>query len=151
MKQGRCRKMVQDSFLLLNRANSVFRKTSLWRLSFKFSLYVSAFLHFERYRDFSPMGTSADQAKWEPSGDAVVGLFNTAGKPEAVFVPAFAIGLPENESGYSLHDLRAGETKTGGMKKTTASLVGFHRMGRPVPRHVSFFSAVVLNLTAHSG
>jgi len=50
-------------------------------------------------------------AKREPNGDAIVGLFNTDGKAEEVSVPASTVGLPENESGYSLHDLWTGETK----------------------------------------
>ena len=50
-------------------------------------------------------------AKREPNGDTVVGLFNTAGKAEQVSVPVSTVGLPENESGYSLHDLWTGETK----------------------------------------
>jgi len=50
-------------------------------------------------------------AKREPNGDTIVGLFNTGGKAEEVSVPAPTVGLPENESGYSLHDLWTGETK----------------------------------------
>jgi alpha-galactosidase len=50
-------------------------------------------------------------AKREPNGDTIVGLFNTGGKPEEVSVPASTVGLPENQSGYSLHDLWTGETK----------------------------------------
>jgi len=50
-------------------------------------------------------------AKREPNGDTIVGLFNTGGKAEEVSVPASAVGLPENESGYSLHDLWTSETK----------------------------------------
>lgn len=50
-------------------------------------------------------------AKTEPNGDAVVGLFNTGGKPEEVSVPASTVGLAENESGYSLRDVWTGETK----------------------------------------
>jgi len=50
-------------------------------------------------------------AKREPNGDTIVGLFNTGGKAEEVSVPASTVGLPENESGYSLHDLWTGETK----------------------------------------
>jgi hypothetical protein len=38
-------------------------------------------------------------------------LFNTGGKAKEVSVPASTAGLPENESGYSLHDLWTGETK----------------------------------------
>jgi hypothetical protein len=50
-------------------------------------------------------------AKREPNGDTIVGLFNTGGKAEEVSLPASTVGLPENESGYSLHDLWTGETK----------------------------------------
>jgi hypothetical protein len=50
-------------------------------------------------------------AKREPNGDAIVGLFNTGGKAEEVSVPASTEALPENRSGYSLHDLWTGETK----------------------------------------
>ncbi|MGH9515864.1 MAG: glycoside hydrolase family 27 protein [Terriglobales bacterium] len=50
-------------------------------------------------------------AKKEPNGDTIVGLFNTGGKSEEVSVPASAVGLPENKSGYSLHDLWTGDTK----------------------------------------
>ncbi len=50
-------------------------------------------------------------AKSEPNGDTIIGLFNTGGKAEEVSVPASKVGLPENESGYSLRDLWTGETK----------------------------------------
>jgi hypothetical protein len=50
-------------------------------------------------------------AKKEPNGDAIVGLFNTGGKTEEVTVPISAVGLPENQLGYSLHDLWSGDTK----------------------------------------
>ena len=50
-------------------------------------------------------------AKKEPNGDVIVGLFNTGGKAETVSVEASTVGLPENQSGYSLHDLWTGETK----------------------------------------
>jgi hypothetical protein len=50
-------------------------------------------------------------AKKEPNGDAIVGLFNTGAKAEEVSVPASTVGLGENKSGYSLHDLWSGETK----------------------------------------
>jgi hypothetical protein len=63
-------------------------------------------------------------AKREPNGDAIVGLFNTGGKPEEVSLPAFTVGLPENESGYSLHDLWTGETKKTG--RTISAVVPSH-------------------------
>jgi hypothetical protein len=50
-------------------------------------------------------------AKTEPNGDAIVGLFNTGEKAEAVSVPASTLGLAESKRGYSLHDLWSGETK----------------------------------------
>ena len=50
-------------------------------------------------------------AKRETNGDAIVGLFNTGEKAEEVSVPASTVGLPENKSGYSLHDLWTGEAK----------------------------------------
>ena len=50
-------------------------------------------------------------AKRESNGDTIVGLFNTGKKAEEVSVPASAAGLPENKSGYSLHDLWTGETR----------------------------------------
>ena len=49
-------------------------------------------------------------AKKEPNGDAIVGLFNTGEKADEVSVSTSAIGLPENESGYSVHDLWTGQT-----------------------------------------
>jgi hypothetical protein len=61
-------------------------------------------------------------AKKEPNGDVIVGLFNTSKKPEEVSVPASTVGLPENESGYSLHDLWTGETKTGETRKTGSTI-----------------------------
>lgn len=48
----------------------------------------------------------------EPNGGTIVGLFNTGPKPQEVSVPASTVGLPENQSGYSLNDLWSGETKT---------------------------------------
>ena len=50
-------------------------------------------------------------AKKEPNGDAIVGLFNTGEKAQEVSVPTTTVGLPENESGYSLRNLWNGETK----------------------------------------
>jgi len=50
-------------------------------------------------------------AKREPNGDTVVGLFNTGRTPAEVSVLASIAGVPENESGYSLHDLWTGETR----------------------------------------
>lgn len=50
-------------------------------------------------------------AKREPNGDTIVGLFNTGTLPEEVSIPASAAGVPQTESGYSLHDLWTGETR----------------------------------------
>jgi hypothetical protein len=63
-------------------------------------------------------------AKRETNGDVIVGLFNTGEKPEEVSVPAFTAGLHENKSGYSLHDLWAGETKKTG--NTISAVVPSH-------------------------
>jgi hypothetical protein len=73
-------------------------------------------------------------AKKEPNGDALVGLFNTGGKAEEISVPASTVGLPENEGGYSLHDLWTDE-----MKKTNSTIsavvpshgVVLYRVGKP--------------------
>jgi len=62
--------------------------------------------------------------KREPNGDMIVGLFNIGGKPEEVTVPASTVGLPENESGYSLHDLWTGETKK--TSSTISAIVPSH-------------------------
>ncbi len=54
-------------------------------------------------------------AKMEPNGDAIVGLFNTGGKAEKVSIQATAVGLRENERGYSTENLWTGKIeKTGG-------------------------------------
>ena len=50
-------------------------------------------------------------AKREPNGDTIIGSFNTGRTPEEVSVRAPTAGVPENESGYSLHDLWTGETR----------------------------------------
>ena len=63
-------------------------------------------------------------AKMESNGDAIVGLFNTGGTAEKVSVQASAAGLPENERGYSTHNLWTGEMeKTGG---TISAVVPSH-------------------------
>jgi hypothetical protein len=56
-------------------------------------------------------------AKIESNGDAIVGLFNTSRKPEKVSIQAIAVGLSENEQGYSLKNLW-----TGKMKKTSGDI-----------------------------
>jgi Alpha galactosidase A/Alpha galactosidase C-terminal beta sandwich domain len=63
-------------------------------------------------------------AKREPNGDAIVGLFNTGGTAEKVSVPASTLALPENRSGYSLHDLWTGDKKKTG--RTISALVPSH-------------------------
>ena len=50
-------------------------------------------------------------AKMETNGDAIVGLFNTGGKAEKISIQASAVGLPENERGYSTRNLWTGEMK----------------------------------------
>jgi hypothetical protein len=63
-------------------------------------------------------------AKKEPNGDAIVGLFNTGEKADEVSVSTSRVGLPENESGYSVHDLWTGQTmKT---KSTIRAVVPSH-------------------------
>jgi hypothetical protein len=63
-------------------------------------------------------------AKTEPNGDAIVGLFNTGGQAEEVSLPASAVGLAENKTGYSLNDLWTGETKKTG--STISAVVPSH-------------------------
>ncbi len=70
---------------------------------------------------------SGDQqvfVKMETSGDAIVGLFNTGGKDEKVSIQASALGLSENNRGYSTQNLWTGE-----MKKTGSTIDGM------VPSH----------------
>ena len=63
-------------------------------------------------------------AKMEPNGDAIVGLFNTGEKPEEVSIEASAVGLPENERGYSAQNLWTGKMeKKGG---TISAIVPSH-------------------------
>jgi hypothetical protein len=63
-------------------------------------------------------------AKMEPNGDAVVGLFNIGGKAEKVSIQASAVGLPENERGYSAQNLWTGKREnTGG---TISAIVPAH-------------------------
>jgi hypothetical protein len=56
-------------------------------------------------------------AKMESNGDAIIGLFNTGGMAEKVSVEASAAGLPENERGYSTHNLW-----TGAIEKTRGAI-----------------------------
>jgi len=63
-------------------------------------------------------------AKKEPNGDAIVGLFNTGEKADELSVPTSTVDLPENGSGYSVHDLWTGQTtKT---KSTIRAVVPSH-------------------------
>jgi Alpha galactosidase A/Alpha galactosidase C-terminal beta sandwich domain len=63
-------------------------------------------------------------AKMEPNGHAIVGLFNTGEKAEKVSIQASAVGLHENEHGYSAQNLWTGKVeKTGG---TISAVVPSH-------------------------
>lgn len=54
-------------------------------------------------------------AKMEQNGDAIVGLFNTGEKAQEVSIQASAVGLPENDRGYSAQNLWTGtREKKGG-------------------------------------
>jgi Alpha galactosidase A/Alpha galactosidase C-terminal beta sandwich domain len=53
-------------------------------------------------------------AKMEPNGEAIVGLFNTGGKAEEVSIQASAVGLHENERGYSAQNLWTGKMEKKG-------------------------------------
>jgi hypothetical protein len=63
-------------------------------------------------------------AKMEPNGDAIVGLFNTGGKAEKVSIQTSAVGLPENERGYSAQNLWTGKMKKDG--GTISAIVPSH-------------------------
>jgi Alpha galactosidase A/Alpha galactosidase C-terminal beta sandwich domain len=63
-------------------------------------------------------------AKVEPNGDAIVGLFNTGGKAVKVSIQASAVGLPENERGYSAQNLWTGNTEKTGA--TISAIVPSH-------------------------
>jgi hypothetical protein len=62
------------------------------------------------------LNTSTRQvfAKKEPNGDAIVGLFNTGGRAEKVSIRASAVGLPENDRGYSAQNLWTGKMEKNG-------------------------------------
>lgn len=53
-------------------------------------------------------------AKMEPSGDAIVGLFNTGNQTEKVSVQASQVGFAQNGDGYSLKNLWTGKTEKAG-------------------------------------
>ncbi len=53
-------------------------------------------------------------AKIEPSGDAIIGLFNTSGKAEKISVSAFRAGLPARKRGYLAANLWTGENERQG-------------------------------------
>jgi hypothetical protein len=54
--------------------------------------------------------TSVVDAKMEPSGNGIVGLFNTSAKPEVVSTTASAIGMPGSGTGYLLNNLWSHQT-----------------------------------------
>ena len=49
--------------------------------------------------------------KMERNGDAIVGLFNTGQTEKKISIQAGAVGLSENNNGYSTDNLWTGETK----------------------------------------
>jgi hypothetical protein len=53
-------------------------------------------------------------AKMEANGEAIVGLFNTGESAESVSIRASAVGLPEDERGYSIQDLWTGKRNNTG-------------------------------------
>lgn len=53
----------------------------------------------------SSNATSVVEAKTEPDGDGIAGLFNKSTRPEVVSTTASAIGLPADSRGYLLKDL----------------------------------------------
>lgn len=68
-------------------------------------------------------------AKVEPSGDAIVGLFNTTTKlksgPVAISTTAAALGLPADPAGYEVQDLWGGQSvAVGGQTKFDISATG---------------------------
>lgn len=63
-------------------------------------------------------------AKTQPSGDVIVGLFNTGEKAGKVSVEASAIGLPESGRGYSLENLWTGKKNKSG--NTISAMVPAH-------------------------
>lgn len=63
-------------------------------------------------------------SKIEPNGDAIVGLFNTGEKAEKVSIRASAVGLRENERGYSAQNLWTGKMEKKG--DTISAIVPSH-------------------------
>ena len=63
-------------------------------------------------------------AKKEPNGDAIVGLFNIGGKTQEISVPTSAVGLAEDDRGYSVNDLWTGDTKK--ISRTISAVVPSH-------------------------
>ncbi len=53
-------------------------------------------------------------AKVEPSGDAIVGFFNTGGKTERISIRVSVVGLAKNKRGYSSLNLWTGERRRAG-------------------------------------
>jgi hypothetical protein len=79
----------------------------------------------------SPGSGAGDQvfAKVEPSGDAIVGLFNTTTKlsssPVSISTTATAIGLPADANGYQVQDLWGSQSVVaGGQTKFDISSAG---------------------------
>jgi hypothetical protein len=72
----------------------------------------------------SPGNKAGDQvfSKVEPSGDAIVGLFNTTTKlssnPVTISTTAAAIGLPADPNGYEVQDLWGGQSVVVGGETT---------------------------------
>lgn len=65
----------------------------------------------------------------EPSGDAIVGLFNTTTKlksgPVDISTTAAALGLPADAAGYEVQDLWGGQSvAVGGQSKFRISAAG---------------------------
>jgi hypothetical protein len=86
----------------------------------------------------SPGGHAGDQvfAKVEPSGDAIVGLFDTTTKvnssPVTVSTTAAAIGLPADAHGYEVQDLWGGQSVAVG-GKTTFDISSAGKISATVP------------------
>ncbi len=86
----------------------------------------------------TPGGKAGDQvfAKVEPSGDAVVGLFNTTTRlssaPVTIATTAAAIGLPADASGYQVQDLWGSQSVVVG-GQTTFDISSAGKISATVP------------------
>ena len=86
----------------------------------------------------SPGSEAGDQvfAKVEPSGDAIVGLFNTTTKlsssPVTISTTAAAIGLPADANGYEVQDLWGGQSVVAG-GQTTFDISSAGKISATVP------------------